>query len=196
MSGSEDPQQADLVEDAAVYLCWYSQLRDLIARRPALAERLAVCPLPGGGFTGDWFVGIAEGSVSVGLGRNVLDLLCSREEEYKRFAQGVGLPTRTEFYLASEGSKQTSPDFFSWPRGQAVRLRAILDIHLQALSREFIDHYTKFRSALAIVAFQLTPMSGTHANRDLRIQAIESNVRRLPGQVRLLSGIAARQGRS
>jgi len=191
LPGSEVPQQYDLVEDAAVYLCWYSQLRDLIARRPALAERLAVAPLPGGGFTGDWFVGIARGSVSIGLGRKMLNLLCSREEEYKRFAQGVGLPTRTEFYLTSAAAEQrgrTSPEFFAWPRGQAVKVRRILDIHLQALSRSFIPSYTRFRSALATVAFQLTPMSGPYPSDAVRRRVIRDNVGRLPEQIRMLSG--------
>ena len=191
LPGSDAAQQYDPVEDAAVYLCWYSQLRDLIARRPALAERLAVCPLPGGGFTGDWFVGIARGSVSIGLGRKMLNLLCSREEEYKRFAQGVGLPTRTEFYLPSAAEKQrgqTSPEFFAWPRGQAVKVRKILDMHLQALSRSFIPSYTRFRSALATVAFQLTPMSGPYPSDAVRRIVIKENVGRLPEQIRMLSG--------
>ncbi len=41
--------EARLPNDAAVYLCWYSQLRDLLDRNPEMAAHIGVCALPGGG---------------------------------------------------------------------------------------------------------------------------------------------------
>ena len=72
------------------------QVRELIDRRPALATELDIRALPGGGFRGDWFIGIAHGSVSPALGRHIIEMLCRKEEDYRRFARGVGLPTRSE----------------------------------------------------------------------------------------------------
>ena len=66
-----------LPPDAGIYLCWYTQLRDLIMRHPQLATELEVCALPGGGFTGNWYLGILKGSVSLALGTSIIDILCS-----------------------------------------------------------------------------------------------------------------------
>ncbi|MBM4017838.1 MAG: hypothetical protein FJ288_05830 [Planctomycetes bacterium] len=182
-TGSPDRLRCRLVPDACVYLCWYSQLRDLIDEYPQLADHLAVCALPGGGFTGDWFVGVARGSVSIGLGREVLDILCERAEQYKRFAIGVGLPTLRAFYEGVE-REGGNPDFFAWPRGLHVPLERLLQIHLQALSRSFIKDYLYFHTALSTVAFQLTPMAGGGPPSP---EVIKRNVERLRGQIQMLS---------
>ncbi|MCX5675251.1 MAG: hypothetical protein NTX87_09600 [Planctomycetota bacterium] len=192
---SADPHQRRLPKNACVYLCWYSQLRDLIDECPDLAERLNVFALPAGGFTGDWFVGIARGSVSIGLGREVLDTLCSPAEEYKRFARGVGLPTLKEFYPKGKGDPD-APRFFAWPRGEHVGVERLLEIHFHALSREFIPEYRNFRSALATVALQLTPMTGSRRDDKKEdwekewMPSIQQNVSRLCRQVQALCNMA------
>jgi len=187
---SADPQQRRLPKNACVYLCWYSQLRDLIDECPDLAERLNVFPLPAGGFTGDWFVGIARGSVSIGLGQEVLDTLCSPAEEYKRFARGVGLPTLKQFY-SKGGSDPDAPRFFAWPRGEHVDVERLLEIHFHALSREFIPEYRNFRAALATVALQLTPMTGWRRDKpEDWMPSIQQNVSRLPGLIQALCKMA------
>jgi KaiC/GvpD/RAD55 family RecA-like ATPase len=190
LADTEDRSRRLLVPDAGLYLCWYSQLRDLIDRVPSLAGVLNVCALPGGGFTGDWFVGIAKGSVSKGLGRKVLKLLCSQEEQYKRFVMGVGLPTLRSFYKETEGTR--APKFFAWPRGWEVPVSRIRDIHAQALSRSFIEDYTKFRSALATVASRLTPMYGLTKPE---WKGAWDNVSRLPNQIGMLKGLQANRRR-
>jgi hypothetical protein len=101
----EKALQNKLVPNAAVYVCWYSQLRELIDENPQLGSKLKVCPLPGRGFKGDWFLGVVEGSVSLSLGEEVVKRLCSKDEEQKRFVRGVGLPVSRRYCpMAAEGA--------------------------------------------------------------------------------------------
>jgi hypothetical protein len=101
----EKALQNKLVPNAAVYVCWYSQLRELIDENPQLGSKLKVCPLPGRGFKGDWFLGVVEGSVSLSLGEEVVKRLCSKDEEQKRFVRGVGLPVSRRYCPgAAEGA--------------------------------------------------------------------------------------------
>jgi hypothetical protein len=167
-----------LPADSAVYVCWYSQLRELLNRERRLARLLTVRALPGGGFKGDWFMGIVRGSVSVELGANIIQMLCSKEEEYKRFARGVGLPVRKSFY-------EKRLNFYPWRRGLDVRVPEILRIHRGAHSRSDIPHYERIRSQLYTVAWQLTPLSGPL--EDIHGKASEIIERIFP-QVEMLRG--------
>jgi hypothetical protein len=147
-------EQQEMPSDAGIYLCWYSQLRDLIKRKPSLAQELDVCALPGGGFTGDWFIGVVKGSVSLALGRQIIRMLCSQEEDYKRLVHGVGLPVSESFY------KQDPKDptkFYAWPHAMDIFLTDIKEIYDKAHSRAEIRHYRKFHTALSILARQLAP---------------------------------------
>ena len=166
-----------LPNDAAVYLCWYSQLRDLIARKPELADKLNVSSLPGGGFTGDWFIGIVGGSVSPALGKTIIEKLCRRDEEYKRFARGVGLPVHESFRKG---------EFFAWYRGLDVPVATVLDIHKGANSRADIPCYGQIRSTLSTIAGQLTPLAGLAFDKDLAEPAVGEIVGRVFKQVRML----------
>ena len=110
-----------LPNDAAIYACWYSQLRELVDRCPSLADKLDVVALPGGGFTGDWYIGILKGSVSPVLGRSIIEKrICTRDEEYKRFARGWAFPNRKS--LIGTGR-------MAWPRAWEVPLERVLRIH-------------------------------------------------------------------
>jgi hypothetical protein len=173
-----DSQERDLLrDDAGVYVCWYSQLRVLIERKPALATALDICPLPGGGFRGDWFIGILQGSVSQSLGRTVVEKLCRREEDYKRFAQGVGLPVQSQAY--KEGQ------FYAWPRSEHVKLKdSVYSILKRAWWRHDIEEYLKIRSTLYTIARQLTPLAGPVPTDDDVVYRI---VDRLFEQIRLLA---------
>jgi KaiC/GvpD/RAD55 family RecA-like ATPase len=165
-----------LVPDAGVYLCWYSQLQELIAREPGLATKLEVCSLPGYGFTGDWYIGIAHGSVSTELGVTIIRMLCSKEEEYKRSAK-VGLPVRKSWYINKKAK------FYAWPRGSQVLAEQILNIHQEAYSRADITRYDKIRSTLSTLAEQLTPSVGSPRTTDE--QAIKI-IKRVFAQVKTL----------
>jgi hypothetical protein len=115
--------------------------------------------------------------------------MCSREEQYKRFVMGVGLPTLRDLYSQAARSKP-DPEFYAWPRGWEVPVGRIHDIHVRAFSRSFIEDYTKFRSALATVASQLAPMPGLAKPK--RGDAWD-NVLRLPAQIKVLKGLKATQ---
>ena len=146
--------QSVLPGDSAVCLCWYSQVRELVDRVPSLADKIGVWPLPAGGFTGDWYIGCLRGSVSTALGDRIIDILCQKEEECKRFARGVGLPVQKSFMDA---------DFYAWDGTDKVTLRSIMGpIHSEALSRTCITDYGKIRSRLYHTGRQLTPWEGEH----------------------------------
>jgi hypothetical protein len=146
-----------LVPNAAVYVCWYSQLRELVEDHPDLALELSVAALPGGGVKGDWYLGMATGSVSTSLGINVLDILCGQDEDYKRFVRGVGLPVR---------KKHETSTFVAWPNASdANSLRSILEIHKRALSRSKVEGYQKSRAALGTLGTQLARLRDSEIGR-------------------------------
>ena len=149
-----DGEQQEMPSDAGIYLCWYSQLRDLIKREPSLAQELAVCALPGGGFTGDWFIGVVKGSVSLALGQQIIKMLCGREEDYKRFVHGVGLPVSESFYKQDPNAPAK---FYAWPHAVDIFLTDIKRIYDDAHSRAEIRHYRQFHTALSVLARQLAP---------------------------------------
>lgn len=108
-----------------------------------------MAPLPGGGFRGDWSLGIVEGSVSEALGREVLEVLCRPREEEKRFVRGVGLPVRAS-YFHPEDDGPPDPNlapFKAWP-SSSVTLNQILRIHHRAMMRSNITRYRDWRRSL------------------------------------------------
>jgi len=157
-----------LVDDAAVYLCWYSQLRELVDRKSGLAEKLDVLALPSGGFTGDWYIGIVKGSVSPALGRTIIKMMCAREEEYKRFGVGLGLPVRKS--LLGKGH-------MAWPRAWEIPVGQILAMHHCALSRSDIGIYDRIRIRLCRLAWQLTPEAGPELEKDSVVKTIRKLVK-------------------
>jgi hypothetical protein len=167
------PYRSLLPDDAAVYLCWYAQLRELIEHRPGLARQLKVCALPGGGFRGDWYIGTVQGSVSPALGQRIIEILCRKEEQYKRFTRGVGLPVHRDF---------GNTKFNAWPCAR-VKLRTVLNIYEHADSRSKTADYGKIRLRLYNIARQLTPLVGRKVN-EAGIRRIVFD--RLPQQVEML----------
>lgn len=137
--------------NGGVYVYWYSQLRDLLRRQQRWSEKnpmdsieyapsgLRVCALPGWGFTGDWYIGVVDGSASIALGQELAGVLCSKKEEYQRLDQGVGLPTLLDFYAGDA--------FKAWP-GSQVPLRVLSKIHGKACSRAEIGNYLEIKPVL------------------------------------------------
>jgi len=182
----EESQMRLLPTDACVYVCWYSQLRELIAREPRLGEQLDVAALPGGGFKGDWFIGIEKGSVSIALGEIIVRKLTDPAEDYRRFAAGVGLPASNKF---------EDPDdrVFAWPRAQHVTLaRIIKDIYGNAWSRSKIPQYPQFRTALSTICRHLTPLAGDALGdkRPDRRKMVRTLVERVLRRVPLLKSVS------
>ena len=142
-------QQQQMVPNAAIYVLWYTQLCELVKEHPHLATRLRVTSLPGKGVRGDWYLGVTKGSVSASLGIQIIKILCSEEEEYKRFVRGVGFPVRDKYY--DKGSP-----FVAWPRADTnIKLWNIIDMHRKANVRSKIGGYDKVRTALGELATQL-----------------------------------------
>ena len=156
----EDPQkQSDnqnMVPNATIYVCWYSQLRTLLSQAPVLVDKIGICSLPGWGFTGDWHLGIMKGSVSTGLGIKVLNSLCHEREEYKRFLRGVGMPTLKAFY---DQTKEDKSKLFAWP-GTETGISELKSIHDYAFSRSELDNYQEINSIISNICHQLFAYQG------------------------------------
>ncbi|MBN1131129.1 MAG: hypothetical protein JXA71_19220 [Chitinispirillaceae bacterium] len=171
--------KADILDkSAALHVCWYSQLRQLIKNNPELADKIKICPLPGGGFRGDWYLAIAKGSVSMDLGVNAVEILTKKHEEYNRFAKGVGLPVRHEFMKEENG-------FLAWPHASDVKALDIFTIHRYAFSRASIPGYTRFRRMLSTMMEEVNWVEGT--NETEINKNIEKIVTRIPEQIKLLN---------
>jgi hypothetical protein len=169
-----------LVPNAAFYVCWYSQLRELVSEYPQLGSKLRVCPLPGRGFKGDWFLGVVDGSVSLSLGEDVLRTLCADNEEHKRFVRGVGLPVGRRYCEIQNGEMEVA-DFLAWPRArvdsqtQGGRLVDVMAIHQNALSRAHIPRYESFRGILGTLGRQLAASADAEIEYD-----VQDCINRLP----------------
>ena len=126
-------REAPLPGNAAVYVCWYSQLREVINKHPGLAGVLRIMNLPGSGFRGDWMLRVEKGSVSVRLGNAIVESLTSRNEDYERFRNGVGLPSGGEF--------ETS-EFLAWHGADSsVMLSDVYNLWRGAHRRSKIERY-------------------------------------------------------
>lgn len=92
-------------------LVWHSHLREIFdskeidnnitsssSKNLNSIDDYEVIPLPGGGFVGDWYVGILKGSTNIHQGIRVIETICNEVEDYKRYTIGVGLPVREKFY--------------------------------------------------------------------------------------------------
>lgn len=165
-----------------VLLAWYSQIRELIdhvgphdetgsGTDGHYMEGLKVLPLPAGGVKGDWYLQAPSGSVSISLGRKICRQLLDPSEDFKRFMDGVGLPSwprsDSEFDDASHpgrGDMETGhaqgrfmelkkysekyPELLrAWP-GSKVSLQAVLSLHRFAHRRSDIKGYKKINDEL------------------------------------------------
>jgi hypothetical protein len=134
---------------------------------PHLAARLRVTRLPGKGVQGDWYLGVTKGSVSASLGIQIIKILCSEEEEYKRFVRGVGLPVRDKY------RGEQSP-FVAWPRADKdITLKKILDWHDDANVRSKIVGYEKVRTALGELGTQLIYVEEEHEFAKFAVDLID-----------------------
>jgi len=135
---------SDIPREASVYVLWYSQLRDLLhldyEQGGVLTENLKIAAPPGGGLTGDWYIGVIGGSVSASLGWKLVEILCAKKEEHKRLERGVGLPATSLFY-------QDKAQFVAWP-GSDIHLSVLKKIHEKAGSRSEITRYQEVKTVL------------------------------------------------
>jgi KaiC/GvpD/RAD55 family RecA-like ATPase len=170
--GEAKKNEKALCPNAAMYLCWYSQLRDLLQQHPALSSQMRIVALPSGGFSGDWFLGIGKGSVSVKLGYDVIKILCGETEEFKRFVRGVGLPVTERFNAKDQSGKE----FYLGPYSTEP-LHEIIELHKKAYVRSRIKDYEKYRAFLTTIGQQLSQMpSAAEAG-----EFIDRSYKRIPG---------------
>jgi KaiC/GvpD/RAD55 family RecA-like ATPase len=153
-----------LIPESLFYICWYSELRMMLFKHPELAPKIEVFSLPGGGFKGDWSLAILKGSVSETLGDAVIKMLCDRKEDFKRYLQGIGLPTENSVF-----TDKTS--FMAWPGSmEHVKLSDIFRIHKDALRRSELDGYLNLRLALSALFRELILMK---SERDIKTGIVD-----------------------
>ena len=147
-----------LAPDSAVYVCWYSQLRDLLNNYPELATQLNVCSLPGGGFRGDWYLRVDPGSVSVSLGKSIVEELVSQGEDFERFQVGLSLPVNKSIWES---------DLLAWPGASAtVTMTQMHKIWIGAKRRSSIKKYVYFNrllSGIGETVFRMHPPTSNGA---------------------------------
>jgi len=147
----------EMLSRAKLFVCWYSELRDILSVNPELASKIGFCALPGKGFKGDFHIGILEGSVNYSLGLRVLDKLCSEQEDYKRFIKGIGIPSKLRFNAKPDNGKQSfSQSFKAWPNAsKEFTMQELYKIHDEASSRKEISNYQQINQALAVLFLEL-----------------------------------------
>jgi hypothetical protein len=168
----------EFYEKACVLLCWYSEFREFVNRYADHANNFNISSLPNLGYRGDWYIGVLKGSVSNELGNEVINILCKKNEEYKRLAKGVGIPTLESFY---DSNSCNGPDFFAWPGALNVSLKKVANIHREARERSVIIGYENYRSALTMIAEQIISMPTYDTNDAISV------LNRIPEQIKMLT---------
>jgi hypothetical protein len=119
-------------------------------------------------------------------------MLCTPDEQYKRFISGVGMPTLSQFY-GTETAGSAGDIFFAWPGTTHVSLTTMREIHKRAMSRDKLVGYSQFNSVLAMAAQKLGPEGGYfRAESDegqMRSDTIRQILLRLPKQIKVLTNV-------
>jgi hypothetical protein len=150
-------------------------------------------PLPGLGFRGDWYLGIAKGSVSLNLAMDVIGILTREKEEFNRLVKGVGLPTLAKFLnkniTANGTSDPSDPRFFELPLPSLMASNDIFNIHYRAFSRSHIPNYADFRQMLSVILEEIIHVvSDTGKEKQTCLEEIDKIIKRIPAQIELLTG--------
>jgi len=166
-----------------IIFCWYSHLREILHlsheaqkannQYADIAKEMHVLSLPGGGFTGDWYLDVHPGSVSESLGQKIKNSLLNPQADFERFSSGVGLPSAprktSEFGTFPILEKADNADKESWEKaksrydelkrscienhlkgwpGSETNLSTVMQIHQFANRRSKIKGYQEIRGAL------------------------------------------------
>jgi KaiC/GvpD/RAD55 family RecA-like ATPase len=161
-------------------ICWYSQLREHLTKEHG-QHSLSLDELPAKGFSGDWYMGVLKGSVSLRLGKRIVDQLCSRHEQYERFLAGVGLPSDSDSKQIGNSAFNVLPHAVVGSDGQT--LDQIMELHSQARKRSEIAQYFRFRELLYHAACRIRDDSSDE-------NKVKKHLVNLPKQIReVLLGI-------
>jgi KaiC/GvpD/RAD55 family RecA-like ATPase len=111
---------------AASAICrhWYNTLnQELSNMTPGQRSQIRVEPLFHNRSTaGEWYLAIPSHSASPEVGLRLIEQLTSLDRETLRVELGVGLPTRTAYYQASETSETSVSRYFHFPRLEVYQL--------------------------------------------------------------------------
>jgi hypothetical protein len=119
----------------------------MLHEHPDLAPKVRVAALPFGGFRGDWYLGMAAGSVSLETGWKVIQLLCARERDALKLDRGIGLPVWTDYY--KDPVLKNSPAWPGAPKDQTLERVGKIWLNAQRRSefRGYIDVHGLFHEA-------------------------------------------------
>ena len=192
---NDDTKNIFTQEKKFIGLAWYTHIRELIDLMLSnynnsthtnlncikdQIKSMRILSLPGGGFTGDWHLQVQRGSVSEALGNKIREQILNPIEDFKRFTEGVGLPswprhdskileigyeqkrksehlcnlekTAKERFTALQrfGSEKMCNLLKAWP-GSSVSLQDVLTLHRFAHRRSDIINYSLIRNELYAV---------------------------------------------
>jgi len=185
---TDKPSVDELRGDAAdphadVWCHWYTTLRDMLHQHPDLAPKVRVAALPFGGFRGDWYLGMAAGSVSLETGWKVIQLLCARERDALKLDRGIGLPVWTEYYTAPK-----LKDGPAWPgAGKGQTLATVGGIWLKAKRRSEFGGYINVHGLFHEAFLEL--FGDGRSRKDVPVEEeVKRILQRLEARVRYVLG--------
>jgi hypothetical protein len=128
-------------KDAKVWRHWYSTLNQMMSQlSPEEKAEIVVKPLPDKrSVAGEWYLAVPAYSSAPEVGIEIIKLLTSRDAEFDRMREGVGLPTRVSLYGPDDANDlplEVSPHFSV----NAAELRYIVN---HAFSRSHFGCYTE-----------------------------------------------------
>ena len=124
------------------WIGWYTEIVDYVETRRGSSHELKVFSLPGNGFQGDWSLGVLKGSASLQLGKEAVNLICSKKEQNRRYFSGVGLPSYID---ERNGIPQVTQTFNVTETCADLDLSKILSIHKEAHKRSSFPNYVEMR---------------------------------------------------
>jgi KaiC/GvpD/RAD55 family RecA-like ATPase len=170
---------------------WYNTLnQELWDMTPEKRAQICVKPLIGGFTTaGEWYLSIPSHSASPEIGLRLIEQLTTAARETQRVELGVGLPTRTAYYVAPDTSDASVSRYFSLSRADVYRLLK------GAIRRSNFQYYQRLANTIASHLQWLLeipePAKGNSSSidevRDAVWPQIEGTMKGLASNLRFLS---------
>lgn len=123
---------------AVFWISWYSDFIRMIKDKKT---EIGFASLPNGGISGEWYLGVVEGSVSPLVGVEAVKYISSIELDREKFKHYIGMPSRKKFL--------DSDVFFPWKKSPSFS--GLIGIFRESKSRSQIKNYLSFRGDLEII---------------------------------------------
>lgn len=167
------PNENEFRDDVHVWRHWFTTLSDMLEIvNDGFRRKLLITTLPKNiGVAGEWYLGIPKYSAAQSDAQNLLETMCSEEEQFERMRLGVGLPVNARFYDYVQGDQEL---VFKWFKLSKKDVRECLE---NSLRRSLLKNY---RSIARPLAYHLKHILEIDPPRDSAgKRSLEMAVRRL-----------------